>query len=125
MSKRPCIRGLKEFRKGCPEKCWDGNEGCPCWTEIPVSNINGNEPTNIIKNCCTILNETFFPLEILRLLEGNQMATESFRNGMCEDINGKIYPKPDQVMVKILNTMQKQKEENLLLERNGLYIEKD
>ena len=35
------------------------------------------------------------------LLEGNQQATESFRNGMCEIRDGKVVPKATKVVLEI------------------------
>lgn len=110
MKKPPCIRGLQEFKKGCPQKAWDGQDGCSCWIE-KVAPIKGGEKT-IFKQCIDLW---MFKLgwDQCGLLEGNQQATESFRNGMIEvDNNGKGQPKPDPAIVLLVNlikdTQQKQ-----------------
>ncbi len=57
MNKRPCIRGLKEFQKsGCPEKHWDGKEGCPAWKEYTIPGGEGKPPV-IMKDCIDMLSE--------------------------------------------------------------------
>jgi hypothetical protein len=101
---RPCIRGLKEFKKGCPEKYWDGKSGCPAWKEYTVPQEDG-KPI-IIKGCIDCLSEHWL-FEAIRLLEGNQKATESFRNGMCETgQDGKVRPKPDAGVLSLLGLIQ-------------------
>ena len=104
---RPCIRGLREFKKGCPEKYWDGNSGCPAWKEYTVTN-DGGKPI-IIKDCIDMLTE-HWSFEALKLLEGNQQATETFRNGMCETASdGKVYPKVDRAIVSLLGVIKNQR----------------
>lgn len=111
---RPCIRGLKEFKKGCPEKCWNGNEGCPAWKEYTIKD-NKDGGIKIIKDCIDNLQE-IWAFESLKLLEGNQIATESFRNGMTEEIDGKIYPKPDRGIVNLVSMIYEQQKNNHLLD---------
>lgn len=113
---RPCIRGLKVFKKGCPEKFWDGKEGCPAWKEYTIPQEGGNPPV-VIKDCIDILSE-FWQHEALKLLEGNQRATEHFRNDMCETgPDGKVYPKADigtLTVVAKLNELQQPLESKLI-----------
>lgn len=106
---RPCIRGLERFRKtGCPEKYWDGNSGCPAWKEYTIPGEGERKP-QAIKDCIDVLKENW-QFEALRLLEGNQRATESFRNGMCETASdGKVYPKADVGMMTLLSIIEHQK----------------
>jgi len=102
---RPCIRGLQVFQKsGCPEKCWDrvNGKGCPAWKEYTIVNEKG-KPI-ILKDCIDGLTE-HWSFEALKLIEGTQVATESLRNGMCEEIDGKVYPKPDQIMLSFMNIL--------------------
>ncbi len=103
--KYPCIRNLDPFRKkGCPQKLWDGKEGCPCWIEKVVP-IKEGEKT-IIKQCVDLW---MFKLhwDANCLLEGNQQAVESFRNGMVEvDNNGKVQPKPDPATILLINLIK-------------------
>ena len=107
---RPCIRDLKPFKKGCPEKCWDGNSGCPAWKEYTVPGEPGNPPV-ILKDCVDMLTE-HWSFEALKLLEGNQQATETFRNGMCEVVNGKTVPKMDRASLSLLNVIKQQRQLN-------------
>ena len=108
--KPPCIRGLKQFdKKGCPCKTWDGEEGCPAWVEMPVVD-NDNPQKQSFERMCVDL----WIFKVLwhsnGLLEGNQKATESFRNGMCEvDPNTKeVRPKMDIGTIAMLKFMANQ-----------------
>jgi len=104
---RPCIRGLQCFQKsGCPEKYWDKatGEGCPAWKEYTVPS-EATKPI-IIKDCIDMLSE-HWQFEALKLLEGNQRATESFRNGMCDvGPDNRVYPKSDMATLSLLNVFQ-------------------
>lgn len=101
----PCIKNLNRFiKKGCPQRSWDGKEGCPCWIERIVLTKGGEK--DITKQCIDLW---MFKLhwDANGLLEGNQQATESFRNGMVEiDDNGKTQPKPDPATVLLLNLIK-------------------
>lgn len=89
----PCIRNLYCFRKtGCPEKLWNGATGCTAWAELTVPNESNPIQKDIVKGCIDIINFQFQYAQ-LGLLEGNQRATESFRNGMTEERGGKTVPK--------------------------------
>jgi hypothetical protein len=103
---RPCIRNLDRFKKtGCPEKYWDGHSGCPAWKEYTIPGEDGQKP-QVIKDCIDCLSE-HWQFEALRLLEGNQRATESFRNGMCEQgPDGRVYPKADLAMISLLSSVK-------------------
>lgn len=69
---KPCIRGLREFKKGCPE-----SSQCSCWIEKAMSKIGGG--TEIIKQCADLwIIQLLF--DMCALMEGNQQATESSRN---------------------------------------------
>jgi hypothetical protein len=92
--KPPCIRNLKAFKDGCPGCSWDGEEGCLAWVEMPYDNEDPSKPPVIVKACIDLVSFDI-QLKMLRLLEGNQQATESLRNGLCETVDGKIVPKPD------------------------------
>jgi hypothetical protein len=113
---RPCIRDLKPFKKGCPEKCWDKVSGCPAWKEYTVPGEAGKPPV-ILKDCIDNLSENW-QFEALKLLEGNQQATETFRNGMCETVGGKVVPKMDRAVLSLVSTIQRRKEDVQLL-KNG------
>lgn len=80
---RPCLLQLREYTQyygGCPEKLWDNktNAGCPGWKEYILASSNNGEPI-VIKECVVKLQERWL-FEALKLSEGNQQATESFRN---------------------------------------------
>jgi hypothetical protein len=128
--KRPCIRNMAAFKKGCPEKCWDGREGCPAWTEITLPKPDNPAEKEIIKNCLDIF---MFRMQwdSLGLLEGNQRAVETFRNGMTvSTTDGRTVPKPDpalQQLVLLLKDMkrthEKQVEQNMIDQRIQKQIE--
>ena len=105
----PCVRNIHKFRKtGCPEKCWDGREGCTCWVEMSISSKENPQKKDIVKMCLDMW-MLRFQLDALGLLEGNQQATESFRNGMIfKKSDGSIGPKADPAMVAMLNLFQNQ-----------------
>lgn len=106
MKKPPCIRGLQEFKKGCPQKSWDGKEGCPAWKELIISK-RGNPLEKETKAQCISEWSFEFQWATMGLLEGNQQAVESFRNGMLQiDNNGKAEPKPDPVTIILLNLIK-------------------
>ena len=76
----PCIRGLKRFeKKGCPQKEWDGKEGCPAWIELVISS-RGSPLKNEIKKQCLDLWLWEFSWAGMGQREGMQQATESNRN---------------------------------------------
>ncbi len=116
----PCIRNLDRFKKkGCAEKIWDGKEGCPCWIEMAVANRENPEKKEIKKNCIDLWQFDFF-WAMLGLLEGNQKATESFRNGMVQtDEDGKDCPKPDPAVVALCSLVQSAQHETRRLVADG------
>ena len=105
-NKPPCIRGLDKFKKGCPEKCYDPDSGlgCPAWIDLELSTKGGTEKI-IIKECLDLYT---MRLQFYNncLLEGNQQAIESFRNGMVyKNDHGDIVPKPSNADVLLLNLL--------------------
>lgn len=112
--KRPCIRGLKEFKKGCPEKAWNGSDGCPAWKEYTIPQ-DDSKPI-LIKDCIDCLQE-HWQFESLKLLEGNQRATESFRNGMCEQAgDGQVYPKTTKALLQLAGVIDQFRQETRQIE---------
>ncbi len=105
----PCIRGLEKFKKsGCPQKCWDGEGGCVAWIEQPIGSEDDPGKIETRKQCIDNWN---FDLQwsLLRRLEGNQKAMESFRNGMVQmDSNGITHPKPDPALLTLVQMVQEQ-----------------
>jgi hypothetical protein len=84
--KHPCIRNLEPFKEtGCPR-----NDDCPCW----ITDFYIKDGKKVTTSQCLDLWRYVHEREMLRLLEGNQAATESMRNGLCEqDEEGKTVPK--------------------------------
>lgn len=105
------------LKNGCPEKFWDGQEGCPKWKEYTQPGKPG-EPPIVIKGCTDILME-HWQFEALKMLEGNQQATESFRNGMCEEVDGQVVPKMDRAVIGLVSILQRGKEDRQLLDQAG------
>lgn len=103
LNKMPCIRNLKMFsRSGCPQKEWNGSEGCPAWKKIIVA-TKENPLKKEIKEQCIDLWQFELQWSSLGILEGNQQAVESFRNGMIySGTDGKTYPKSDPALVALL-----------------------
>lgn len=100
--KPPCMRGLKEFKKGCPQKPWNGEDGCPAWVELLVTPMNEpTKPKDKIGKCIEHW-KIELQLKSLALLEGNQMAIESFRNNMTTP----GCPKPDPAVVRLVQAME-------------------
>lgn len=80
MKTTPCIRSLPEFKKsGCPQKEWDGKEGCPAWKELILS-TKGNPQQKEAKKQCIDLWMFEFTWASLGTMEGVQIATEANRN---------------------------------------------
>lgn len=112
MKKPPCIRGLKAFKSGCPERPWDGEEGCPAWV---VRAMPRKDNPLLVEPIAMCLDHWMFRLsyDACGLLEGNQQAVESFRNGMTlvDPDTGKTVPRPDPASVAMfqLISLQAQK----------------
>jgi hypothetical protein len=103
----PCIRGLKCFKKGCPQKRWSERdpEGCPAWVELDMKTKGGTDVIEIRECLDLYMSRLMFYNNCL--LEGNQQAIESFRNGMVyKDANGDIVPKPTEIEMALLFHMQ-------------------
>lgn len=116
----PCVRDLTPFRKsGCPQKHWDGEEGCPLWMELTTT--TRDDPVPKLRKMC--VDVWMFDLKIseLGLLEGNQQATESFRNGMLDTSDpSNIKPKPDPATVALVNILYEEKEKRELIEKHEM-----
>jgi hypothetical protein len=111
MKKPPCIRGLPQFKKGCPGRGWDGESGCPAWIEINLPTKGGERVD--IKECVDLFHARL-QLSTNQLLEGNQQAIESFRNNMTEiGVDGVAMPKVNpllkSIVVGMLSTAKGQK----------------
>jgi len=125
LNKVPCIRDLKMFRKsGCPQKEWDGIQGCPCWKEMVVSSKENPQKKESKKQCIDLWQ---FELQwaMLGVMEGNQQAVESFRNGMVyPGKDGGIYPKSDPALVALLQMAYESREEKKKITNNNKLLEK-
>lgn len=117
----PCIRNLERFKKkGCPQKVWDNTEGCPCWIEMPVANRENPEKKEIKKNCIDLW-QFDFQWAMLGLLEGNQKATESFRNGMIQTgEDGKDHPKSDPAMIYLCGLLKNLQNEKRIISEHEM-----
>ena len=59
----------------------------------------------------------------LGLIEGNQQATESFRNGMIYiGQDGNLYPKSDPALVALLQMAYENKEERKKIEKDNINL---
>ncbi len=100
----PCIQGLKAFQKnGCPRQLFDEytGEGCQAWKEYSTPGEPG-KPPETLKGCSLLLAE-HWQFEALKMLEGNQQATENLRNGLCQrGPDGQIYPKANPVALNLM-----------------------
>jgi len=100
MTKPQCIRGLKKFKAGCPQRGWNGTDGCVAWIEKEkVPQRDGT--ISDVKEC---LDLWMFRLAWAQVgaTEGSQAAVESFRNGMCEPgPDGGVQPKSARFVLDI------------------------
>lgn len=109
--KPPCIRNLKRFEEGCPQKEWDGDGGCPAWIEMIVSKRNNPQEKVLEKMCVDLWNHKFIWAS-LGALEGVQAAVESHRNASCEPDphdpfnDNKARPKPDLFTMKLVQILE-------------------
>ena len=99
MAKQPCIRGIQAFRKGCPMRPWNGEDGCPAWIEMEMQDKSGNRV--LIKECLDLYMARLH-YSTNALLEGNQQAVESFRNNMTTAKG----PKPDPAVLRLLQVVE-------------------
>lgn len=116
MNPPPCTRGLQQFKDGCPERSYnyaDGT-GCPLWIEKEVP-TRGNPQERKMNKMCLDRWMWLFQWSILGALEGNQSATESFRNAMCmadpdDPMNpNKVQPKPDPAVLHLVRMLEEEK----------------
>lgn len=108
MKQRPCVRGLREFKKGCPQKPWDPatGEGCPLWKSYLVKKIDDPTRTPEIKSQCVDEWQFDWLAWANAGLAGNQAAIESFRNGMTEQrSDGQVGPKQSPEMLSVLRIL--------------------
>lgn len=114
----PCIRNLKCFEEsGCPQRSWDGEEGCTAWIELNAAPKDNPQQVQM-KKMCVDMWQFDLSYSILGTLEGNQQAIESFRNGMVMvDPEGVTHPKPDPGVLQLLNMVHGQiQKQNIIYE---------
>jgi len=99
----PCIRGLDCFKKsGCPEREWNGEEGCPAWIELPTAKKSNPLEKEIRKQCIDKWSFDFHWASV-GLMESVAQGGDQLRNGLLmKDDQGQLIPKPDMVMYSIL-----------------------
>jgi hypothetical protein len=108
-TKKPCIRGLREFKRGCPE----GGE-CPAWITRTVPTRTNPAVGETISQCLDIWMLTV-NWDTNKLLEGVAQAIESFRNNMTEVTEGGSFPKTSRGMAHLINMVEKQMENRDLI----------
>ena len=107
--KPPCTRNIKRFEDGCPERSFNPNDGmgCPLWLDLEVPTRENPLVKKKQEKCIDLW---YFTLQwsMLGYLEGNQQATETFRNAMCEvdpDAPGGARPKATTVVVEMVQKL--------------------
>ena len=107
--KPPCTRNIKRFEDGCPERSFNPNDGmgCPLWLDLEVPTRENPLVKKKQEKCIDLW---YFTLQwsMLGYLEGNQQATETFRNAMCEsdpDSPGGARPKTTTVVVEMVQKL--------------------
>jgi len=108
MKRPPCIRGLSAFKKGCPQRSWDGASGCPAWIDKKLP-IKGSTEFIEVKECLDLFMARL-AYDGNGLLEGNQQAVESFRNGMINSAG----PRPDPALCKLIAMIEEQQQHKLI-----------
>ena len=114
MSHSPCIRGLKQFGKGCPEKKWDGRSGCPAWIDKIIL-LSENPKEYGPANMCIDVYMAQLHWDINAFLAGIQRAIESFRNNMTEATESGNLPKTSRGLAHLINIFEKEIENRNLI----------
>jgi hypothetical protein len=121
MKKRnpPCIRGLKRFEKaGCPQKTWDGENGCQCWKKLIIAK-RGNPLEKELKEQCIDLWVFEFQWANMGQNEAQINLYERLNNGLLmEDTNGQLVPKPDMVSLNITKSLIQTNEQREINSQN-------
>lgn len=120
--KPPCTRGLQQFKNGCPERPYNPNDGtgCPLWVEKETPTLENPQVKRTNKMCVDRWYWTFL-WSILGALEGCQMATETFRNGMLvpdpdDPLNAsKAWPKPDKGILRLIELIEKEQQNRQII----------
>ena len=116
--KPPCTRNLGHFKEtGCPEREFNSNDGtgCPLWIEFEAP-TRENPQVRQKNKMCVDRWYWLFMWSIIGYLEGNQAATESFRNAMCEadpvdPLNPNLVrPKADKATMALFHILQEERE---------------
>jgi hypothetical protein len=108
MSRPPCIRGLKQFRGGCPQRSWNGHDGCPAWIDRDIPDRD-NPPKVIAANMCVDIYLSRLQWDTNAFLQGIQASIESFRNNMTEvDEEGKKHPKTSRGMGYLIGLIEEE-----------------
>lgn len=92
---KPCIRGLKEFKRGCPE-----NNSCPAWIET----LGSLHPKPIRQ--CSDVAMVHLLWDLNCNVIGAQQATENLRNGLCEEDPITKQPVPRQLKLTIVKATE-------------------
>ena len=105
---KPCIRGLKKFKAGCPE-----NSSCPAWVETL-----GSLHPKVIKQCVDIVSVGLL-WDLNCNMIGNQQATEGNRNmtALLSLVSTGVRSSDELIRVATKNLESSQN--NLMLEAQG------
>ena len=105
---KPCIRGLKKFKNGCPE-----NSSCPAWIET----LGRHQPV-VIKKCVDIVTvDLLWDLNCNMI--GTQQATESNRNMTALHSLVAINARTPEDLFRVATKNLEQSRDKLLLEVKG------
>jgi len=117
---RPCIRGLEIFKKkGCPEKFWDGKNGCPAWKEYIRPGEPGKAPVKIA-DCIDVHSEGWI-FEQIKLLEQLIVSVQSLRNNLSEKgPDGNFYPKSSFAEMTLVSFIQQKQEQAMIQTENKI-----
>ena len=107
--KPPCIRGLKEFKRGCPQEKWNSftGRGCPAWITRTVPTRSNPSEGETISQCLDLWLLTV-NWDANKLLEGTNQAIESFRNNMTETTEFGDYPKASRGLRYLINFIEEE-----------------
>ena len=110
---------MKQFEEtGCPQKEWNGKEGCPAWKELVISS-RGNPLNKEIKKQCLDLWEFEFHWASMGQREGLQQAMESNRNMIALNCLVATKTKSPEELIRVATKNLKSTQQKLLAEAQG------
>ena len=92
----------------------DKQRGCPAWAEVAQKDPTGqNEPIIIRADCVDNINSHWL-FELVKLAESEIKTTESFRDGMVEEVNGQVFPKMGRAILHLADAVKSGQPNNVL-----------